>query len=54
MTKDKIKKILESIYDKLDNIQESDYVQTHGAMMFDIGEAMGSVDNALDDLEKDK
>jgi len=54
MNKEEIKKVLEEMYEKLDTIQESDYVQDHEDIMFDIGETMACIDNVLDEIQRTK
>lgn len=50
-------KILETIYDELDDLQETDLFQEdrvkHGPMFF-LGEAMGHIDNCMDELSLKK
>lgn len=51
MTKKEIKEKLQSLYEELDKIQEEDIAQDNSELMWEIGEAMGSIDNAIDLLE---
>lgn len=51
MTKKEIKEKLQSLYEELDKIQEEDISQNDSELMWEIGEAMGSIDNAIDLLE---
>ena len=51
MTKKEIKQKLQSIWDELDKIQEEEISQNNSDLMWEIGEAMGSIDNAIDILE---
>ena len=46
----RIKKKLEELWDALDKLQETSTVQTNGDLMWEIGEAMGHIDNAIDSL----
>ncbi len=50
--KEEILEELKDMYEKLDNIQEKDACQKDEELMWEIGEAMGSIDNAIDVLEK--
>ena len=52
MTKPEIQKKLEKIYEELDELQETEVAQNDTELMWEIGEAMGSVDNAIDILDK--
>ena len=54
MFKQEIKKLLEDIYDNLEMIQESAYAEDYPELLNDLGEAMGSLDNALTDLKRGK
>jgi len=49
-TETKIKKKLEELYDALDELQETSTAQANGSLMWEIGEAMGHIDNAIDSL----
>lgn len=51
MTKKEIKQKLQSIWDELDKIQEEEISQNNSDLMWEIGEAMGSIDNAIDILD---
>lgn len=51
MTKKEIKEKLQSIWNELDKIQEEEISQDNSDLMWEIGEAMGSIDNALDILD---
>lgn len=51
MTKKEIKQKLQSMWDELDKIQEEEISQNNSDFMWEIGEAMGSIDNALDILD---
>ena len=46
----KIKKKLEELYEALDDLQETSTAQTNGDLMWEIGEAMGHIDNAIDSI----
>ena len=50
MTKDEIKAELEKVWDKLDELQEEDIAQDDPQLLWDIGEALGATQNAIDDL----
>ena len=52
MTKKEILKKLKNMWEELDNIQETHTCQKDDELMWEIGEAMGSIDNAIDVLEK--
>ena len=52
MTKEEIQQTLEEIYSKLDVLQETELAQNDEEFIWEIGEAMGSVDNALTVLEE--
>lgn len=54
----KTKQKLESMLEDLDTIQETEYAQSsdaedHNSFMWQIGEAIGCINNALDELKKD-
>lgn len=51
MTKKEIKEKLQSICNELDQIQEEEISQNNSELMWEIGEAIGSIDNALDLLD---
>ena len=53
MTKQEIIKKLEDIWKELDTLQETKEAQNNDELMWELGEAMGSVDNALSVLEED-
>ena len=53
MTKKEIEIILESFSYIMDNIQESDYAQENILFISEIGEVIGSIENALDLLRKE-
>ena len=48
-----LKKLYEMI-DELDEIQEMDFVQENEDLMWEIGEAFGSIQNAIDIIELNK
>lgn len=52
MTKPEIRQKLEKLYEELDELQETEVAQNDEELMWEIGEAMGSVDNAIDILDK--
>ena len=52
MTKLEIQQKLEKIYIELDELQETKLAQYDEELLWEIGEAMGSVDNALTVLEE--
>ena len=52
MTKEEMTVLLEEIYSKLDGLQETELAQHNEELIWEIGEAMGSVDNALTVLEE--
>ena len=52
MTKEQILKKLQNMWEELDNIQEQDIPQEDEELMWEIGEAMGSIDNAIDILNE--
>lgn len=52
LSKDMILDKLDEIWECLDTIQESTIAQGDSDLMWDIGEAMGSIANAIDDIEK--
>lgn len=57
MEKSEILKKLESVYEVLDQLQETDVFQDNVKLMYYIGEAMGHVDNCggiLDDWKPEK
>lgn len=51
MNKEEIIEKLKKLWEELDNIQEQDIVQENGQAMWEVGEAMGAIDNAIDELE---
>lgn len=51
MTKEEIIKKLNEMYEELDKIQEQEISQNNKELMWEIGEAMGYIDNAIDILE---
>lgn len=59
---EEIKKLLVEMYEQAEKIQESDYVQDRVELVYEIGDVMGHIDNALDllggaeiqDIETDK
>jgi hypothetical protein len=51
-TAQQITDVLDDILDLLDDIQETSVVQNNEELMWEVGEAMGSVNNALDVLEE--
>jgi hypothetical protein len=58
MIKPEIKDKLVELYEALDEIQETDYAQdtddgSDDTFIWNIGEAMGYIDNAIDMLEED-
>lgn len=53
MTRKQIQAKLEKMWDELDVIQETDVAQNNEELMWEIGEAMGSIDNAIDILDPD-
>lgn len=50
MTRQELKAELEKIWDKLDELQEEDIAQDDSDLLWDIGEALGATQNAIDDL----
>jgi hypothetical protein len=42
------------ILDKLDELQETDYAQGNESFIEDIGDAIGALENALMELDKDE
>lgn len=42
---------LEEMWATLDELQETDFAQNSEELMWEIGEAMGAIDNALDIIE---
>jgi len=54
MTDTEIKKKLEELYDVLDELQETSTAQTNSTLMWEIGEAMGHIDNAIDSIDKER
>ena len=51
-TAQQITDVLDDILDLLDDIQETSVVQNNEELMWEVGEAIGSVNNALDVLEE--
>ena len=51
MTKKEIIETLNQIYKDLDKLQETDLAQADDEIMWELGEAMGSLDNAIDILK---
>ena len=52
LNKLEIQQKLEKIYVELDELQETELAQHNEELIWEIGEAMGSVDNALTVLEE--
>ena len=51
MTKKEIKEKLQNMSKELDQIQEEEISQNNSELMWEIGEAIGSIDNVLDLLD---
>jgi hypothetical protein len=51
-TAQQITDVLDDILDLLDDIQETSVAQNNEELMWEVGEAIGSVNNALDVLEE--
>lgn len=51
-TAQQITDVLDDILDLLDDIQETSVAQNNEELMWEVGETMGSVNNALDVLEE--
>lgn len=51
-TAQQITDVLDDILDLLDDIQETQVVQDKEDLMWEVGEAIGSVNNAIDILEE--
>lgn len=53
MTKKRIIKELKNVWEKLDKIQDDPITQHNSDAMWEVGEAMGCISNAIDELESE-
>ena len=51
MNKKEMLEVLKNMWNTFDDLQEEDIAQKDEELMWELGEAMGSIDNAIDILE---